>query len=150
MQIHLLKGKLAKVGSCVALAGMIAVLGGCRNDAVDIPNPTGPAELAIAILMTATPDIVVADGVSTSAIGLNVRDRNGRPIAGLRMLVLHVAGPGSIDRSFVTTDGNGMASVTYTTAAGGTGVVQVSARPIGEDFNGETYRNVYIEVLGPA
>lgn len=142
-------GKATRALSLLLAAGML-ILNGCKADSVDIPSLRGPSELAIGILMTANPDFVVADGVQTSAIGMNVRDRDGHAIPNLAM-VLFVVGAGSIDRSFVTTDANGMASVTYTSSAGtGGSVAKVVVRPIGLDFNGEIYREVTIELLIPA
>jgi len=146
MQMNL-QGKLSKSLSLLLLAGALA-LSGCKADSVNIPNPQGPSELAIGFLMTANPDLLVADGFQTSAIGLNIRDRNGIAIANLPVVVL-LSGPGSIDRSFVVTDSRGTASVTYTTSSGGTGLVSVVARPIGLDANGEIYREVKLEVLSP-
>jgi hypothetical protein len=135
---------------CLLLAAVGSLaLSGCKTEAVEIPGLRGPSELAISFLMTANPDFVVADGFQTSAIGLNVRDRDGRAIPNLTIL-LFVVGAGSIDRNFVVTDGNGMASVTYTSAAGTGGVTKVIARPVGLDFNGEIYREVAIELLTPA
>jgi hypothetical protein len=146
MQISF-RGKLPKSLSFLLLAGALA-FSGCKADSVNIPVVHGPSELAISFLMTANPDLLVADGFQTSAIGLNIRDRNGKAIPSLPVVVL-LNGPGSIDRSFLVTDGNGMGSVTYTTSSGATGLVSVIARPIGLDANGEIYREVKIEVLGP-
>jgi len=140
-------GKVTRALSLSLVAGLLS-LSSCKEDAVQIPTLRGPAELAVSILMTANPDFVVADGTQTSAIGLNVRDRDGHPISNLS-LVLFVVGAGTIDRSFVRTDGNGMASVTYTSSAGSSGVAKVVARPIGLDFTGEIYREVAIELLIP-
>jgi hypothetical protein len=140
-------GKVPRGLSLLLLAGSLG-LSGCKADSVNIPPLHGPSELAISFLMTANPDLLVADGFQTSAIGLNIRDKDGKAIPNLPLVVLLV-GPGSIDHSFVTTDGNGMASITYTTSSGGTGDVRVIARPIGLDANGEIYREVKIEVLSP-
>jgi hypothetical protein len=142
------QGKAARALSLLLAAGSLA-LSGCTTETVEIPGLRGPSELALSFLMTANPDFVVTDGIGTSAIGLNIRDRDGRAVPNLA-IVLFVVGPGSVDRNFVTTDGNGMASVTYTGAAGTAGEARVVARPIGLDFNGELYREVVIELLTPA
>jgi hypothetical protein len=143
------QGKVTRALTLLLAAGALA-LSGCKEDAVNIPNLRGPSEYSVSILMTANPDFVIADGVQTAAIGLNVRDRDGKAIPNLA-LVLFVSGAGSIDKNFVTTNASGMASVTYTSAAGTGGqTTTVLARPIGLDFNGETYRQVTIELLSPA
>jgi len=142
-------GKVAGRLSLLLLAGSLA-FSGCKADPVEIPNLRGPSELALSIMMTANPDFVVADGFQTSAVGLNVRDRDGRAVPNLPLIIL-LAGAGSIDRNFVVTDGKGMASVTYTSTAGSGGqATRVIARPVGLDFNGEVYREVTIELLSPA
>ena len=60
-----------------AAAGMALLVahGGCGFDGVEIPELVGPAELATSVTLTASPDIMVADGFSTSlgtAIGNGV------------------------------------------------------------------------------
>jgi hypothetical protein len=146
-------GKVTRALSLLMVAAGMLALNGCKADAVNIPNLRGPSEYALSILMTANPDFVVSDGITTSAIGVNVRDRDGKAVPNLA-IVLFVQGPGSLDRSFVTTNASGMASVTYTSQAGvgppGTPSTQVVARPVGLDFTGETYRSVTIEIFNPA
>jgi Bacterial Ig-like domain (group 1) len=129
----------------LALAATVA-LGGCKSDAVEVPVLTGPSGLALQFLMTANPDLVVTN--STSAIGVTLRDRNGRPIANQQLLFLLDSGPGSIDKSIVVTDSNGGASVTYT--ADSPGVASISSRPIGLDFSGtDVFRRVTVQVASP-
>jgi hypothetical protein len=130
----------------LALAATVA-LGGCKSDAVEVPQLSGPSELALQFLMTANPDLIVTN--STSAIGVTLRDRNGRPIANQQLFFTLSDGPGELDKSIVTTDSNGGASVTYT-ANGGPGVASIGCRPVGLDFSGtDDFRQVTVQIASP-
>ena len=67
-----------------AAAGVALLVahGGCGFDGVDVPELVGPAELATSVALTAVPDLIEADGFSTSLITATVRDQNGQPAAG--------------------------------------------------------------------
>jgi len=148
MLSHRQRRIIAGAAGLLLAVGGISLLGSCRPNATNIPNLAGPSELAISILMSADPDVLVADGVSTSAIGINIRDRNGQPINNLKC-VFALTGPGTIDHLYATTNGAGMASVTYTApSSSGSGSASVQVRPIGLDFNGADYRSVSIELRG--
>jgi len=135
------RGRSAVVGLAM---GLTALLGGCKQDSVNAPQVTGPSELALAFLLTADPDITLVG--STSAIGINIRDRNGEPIPGVRVFV-QADGPGHLDRSFIVTNGNGVAGVTF--FADGPGEAFVFAKPIGTDFEGSISRSVSIAIGEP-
>lgn len=134
-------GRHAALGLAIGLLGL---LGGCKQDAVDIPNVQGPSELALSFLLTADPDITLVG--SSSAIGVNIRDRNGNPVSGVRVF-LEASGPGHLDRSFVVTNGNGVAAATFFADGGGTATVL--ARPISTDFIGNIFRSVTIAIAVP-
>jgi len=140
------RGRQLGRSSALGLAiGLIALLGGCKEDSVNAPQVTGPSELALSFLLTADPDITLVG--STSAIGINIRDRNGSPVPGVRVLVEVEFGPGHLDRNFVTTNGNGVAGVTYFGDA--EGFAQVEAKPVGQDYFGTEFRSVTIRVATP-
>jgi hypothetical protein len=149
----------------VALA-LVLGLGGCGLEEVEIPPFEGPSELALAVSMRATPDQIVADGFSTSLVTATVFDENGRPLAGREIFFavssqeaifqdlghLRSTGP---DRGVgtglaVRTDGGGNARVVYVapprTDQTANSSILVSARPVGEDFDGAVYRTVRIEL----
>jgi len=148
MLSHRQRRVIAGAAGLLLAVGGISLLGSCRPNASNIPNLTGPSELAVGVLMSANPDVLVADGISTSAIGINIRDRNGRPIGNLKC-VFALNGPGTIDHLYATTDGNGMASVTYTAPLEfGNDSAIVGVRPVGLDSSGAVYRNVSIELRG--
>lgn len=151
--------------AAVALA-LVLGLGGCGLEEVEIPAFEGPSELATAVTMRATPDQIVADGFSTSLITATVFDENGRPAAG-REIFFAVSSPEALfldlghlrstgpDRGVgtglaVRTDGGGNARVVYVapprTDQTANSSILISARPVGEDFNGAVYRTVRIEL----
>ena len=65
-------------------AGVVLLIAyaGCGFNGVDVPELVGPAEQGTSIALIASPDVIVADGFSTSLITATVRDQNGQPIAG--------------------------------------------------------------------
>jgi PKD repeat protein len=148
-----------------ALAGLAlaAGLSNCGLDEIVIPEPDGPSELSIALNMTAVPDVITADGFSTSLITATLRDQNGRPIPG-RDIFFTITdasgafadigqlrtsnGPGT--GATVRTDAQGNAQIVYQaparTDATANQFVQVAARPYGSDAKAANYRVVAIEL----
>lgn len=148
-----------------ALALALA-LSGCGLEEVEIPDFSGPSELGTAIRMTASPDLLLADGFSTSLIEATVFDQNGRAAPG-RDIFFSVSSEDGIpadlghlrstspDRTVgtglvVRTDGGGVARVVYVapprTDLTAHSNILVAARPVGSDFNGQMYRTVSIEL----
>src|SRR5437867_1623976 len=62
--------------------GLLVAQGGCGLDDVTVPELEGPSGLGIGFVLTATPDVITADGFSTSLITASLRDQNGRGMAG--------------------------------------------------------------------
>jgi len=148
----------------VALAGALALaLVGCGLDDVSIPELDGPAELGLSLGLTVSPDILTADGFSTSIVTGTLRDASGRGIAG-RDIFLTIAdesgrfadignfrgsnGPGT--GITLRTNSQGVVQAIYEapvrTDATANQSVNVLARPIGTDFNAAAYRTVRIEL----
>jgi hypothetical protein len=144
MEIRRRGQELGRHAALALAIGVIALLGACKEAPVNAPQVTGPSELALSFLLTADPDVTLVG--STSAIGINIRDRNGAPIPGVRVFV-ESSGPGHLDRSFVVTNGNGIAGVTFFADAGGEAFV--FAKPIGTDFDGSVFRRVSIAIAEP-
>lgn len=150
------------VGLTAAMAAVLA-LAGCGLDEIKIPEMDGPAELGTSLRLTAVPDVITADGFSTSLVTVQLRDQNGRALAG-RDIFFAVAdstgrfadvgsfrtsnGPGT--GATVRTDANGVASIVYTaparTDATANQTVLITARPVSNDFEGQIYRTVRIEL----
>ena len=141
-------------------------LQGCALDKV--PTPTGligPSELGISLQMLAIPDIVLADGIQTSAIQAVVRDQNGKPAVG-RAINFSIAdesgrtaeigtltsatGARVYGSTSIATNANGIAQVIYTTPERrdftANSKITIFARPVGTDANGAPFTSVSIDV----
>lgn len=150
------------------IASMLLVglgLAGCGLDKVEVPDFDGPSALALDISLTASPDIVVADGFSTSLIQATVHDENGRLVSG-KVIFFSVtdsegrvadlgnlrstSGSGVGTGIQVATNSAGVAQVVYQspprTDATANQTVLIMVRPVGTDFNGQVYRTVRIEL----
>src|SRR5262245_16110758 len=78
-------GRVGRRAAGVVLASLL-VLTACGLDKVDFPDFfDGPSELGTSVTLTANPDILTADGFSTSAIIATVRDQNGQPAPNRRI-----------------------------------------------------------------
>jgi len=145
------------------LLGALLAFHGCGLNDVDIPELDGPSTFAANLQLRANPDLLVADGLSTSLITATFFDVNGRPAAN-REIFFTIAdedgvfaaignfptaeGPGFAVT--VTTDGQGIARVVYQapprTDATADQIVIIAARPIGDDASAAVYRTVRIEL----
>jgi hypothetical protein len=151
--------------AAAAALGLLLALSGCGLDEVEIPELSGPSELATSLKLTASPDILTADGFSTSLIQVTVRNENGQPAAGRPVFlsitdaggrtadigILRSTGAGGIGTGLsLVTGSNGIAQAAYEapvrTDFTANGTVLVVARPIGDDANGQIYREVRIEL----
>jgi hypothetical protein len=153
-----------RLSTALALV-MLVAHGGCGLDNVEVPELEGPSELALSVRLTATPDIILADGVSTSLVQATVRDQNGRPVAG-RQIFFSLADEdgrpadlGTLNSSgsvglgtgvVVSTNAQGIAQVIYQaparTDATANQTLLVLARPEGTDASTALYRSVRIEL----
>jgi hypothetical protein len=134
---------------------LILGLSGCdKLDKVSVPGLSGPSDLGLSLQLTATPDILNADGISQSIVRLVVRDQNGAPAPGRAMFFTLEQGDGFMIAGSVlvgplqsgvsvTTDNNGVAQVVYNS---GTALmtVLVAARPYSFDAGGQFSRSVQI------
>ena len=152
-------------GKVSAALAVIFALNGCGLDEVEIPDIDGPSELGLSISLTASPDIVVADGFSSSLIQATVRDQNGSLVAGRQVFMAitdsqgrtadignlrSTSGPGLGTGLVLTTGSNGIAQASYEapprTDLTANATVLVTVRPVGTDANGQVYRSVRIEL----
>jgi hypothetical protein len=152
-------------GSSRAVAALCLLLGlnACGLDEVEIPDLEGPSELGLSLKLTASPDIITADGFSSSLIQATVRDNNGNLVAG-RAIFMSIAdengftadigqlrGGSGLGTGVVVTSGtNGIAQASYEapvrTDFTAHGSVVITARPVGDDANGQVYRSVRVEL----
>lgn len=146
------------VGAVAMVAATALLLGswGCGGlEEQGLPDLTGPSDAGVSVDLTAAPDTVNADGVSTSLVRLVVRDNEGRALSGKPVLfwfngdgwLTPAAGSlyvGPVQTGFVmVTDQNGVADVVYT-AGWGARTVSVQVRPYGVDSSFYFFRSVEI------
>jgi hypothetical protein len=145
--------------------GLLLALNGCGLEKVEIPDLEGPSELGTGIRLTATPDIITADGFSSSLVQVFVQDQNGAPAVGRQVFMAiadnagrtadigqlrSTSGTGLGTGLVLTTGANGIAQASYeapprTDFTANSNVI-VTVRPVGTDFNGQIYRTVRIEL----
>ena len=145
---------------CLVLAA------GCGLDEVEIPDIDGPSELAEALRLTISPDVITADGFSTALVQAEFRDQNNRPLANRDLFFAisdesgHFADIGRLfdlagnelgaTDAILRTNGQGIAQLIYRapprTDATANQSILVSARPVGTDANAAMYRTVRLEL----
>jgi hypothetical protein len=76
----------AQRASAVLALGVLLAGTGCGLNGQSAPDLTGPADQGFNIELTALPDTVNADGVSSSQVRLVLRDKNGQPVKGYAVL----------------------------------------------------------------
>jgi hypothetical protein len=121
-----------------------------------VPPVEGPSETGISVELTALPDTLNADGVSTAVVKLVVRNADGSAVSSMPIYFAH-DGDGTISpaasATFVgpvqtglvmLTDSRGGTSVVYT-AGTGLGTVTVYVRPYSID--GARYFERTVEIL---
>lgn len=146
--------------------GLVLVLGGCGLDNVEIPDLDGPSTFGQALLLTVNPDVVTADGFTTSFVQAELRDQNGRLVANQDIFFAiadesgRFADIGTLfdlagnqlgaPEAIIRTNGQGLAQLIYRTPprtdATANQSVLISARPVGTNFNGAFYRTVRLEL----
>lgn len=145
----------ARARGCAVL-GLLVGFSACGLEKVTIPPLGGPSELGISVKLTASPDVLTADGISTARIQAEVRGPNGQPVGGKDIFFAIAsetglfADIGSLSHNRALTDGAGIAQVIYRvpprTDATAHQFVLVDARPVGDDARAAVYRSVAIEL----
>ena len=141
--IHFSKRLLVAVAAAVGLSA-------CATQDASAPDLAGPSELGLSIELTASPDVLPRDGVSTSAIRVVARGPDGKPLAGQKLVLSTSAG--SLSSNEVTTGTNGDATVVLNPLPLNqelSGVV-VSATAVAADAVNAPTRTVKITVAGTA
>lgn len=139
-------------------AGVLSLSAACTLQETDVPPLTGPSTLALALDVTASPDILPEDGASQSTIRIVARDQNNQPVRGLNLRIDTVVGNaivdvGTLSARNVTTNNNGEASAVYTAPRArfpGTDtqtVVSIRVLQIGTGFGNTFPREVDIRLV---
>ena len=143
----------------VLVIGALA-LGGCTVSRSDAPPLTGPSEVALSLLVTASPDYLSQDGRSQSMVSVLARDPAGQPVGGLTLRLGMFVGGTSLDYGTLTTkafatDSSGYASTIYTapvppsvTATADT-VVEIRVAPVSSNYGNTFSRTVSIRLARP-
>jgi hypothetical protein len=141
---------------------LVLVHAGCQHD-VDIPGLEGPSETGMALSLSVSKDVLVADGRDFAVVTATVRGPDGR-VAPNQDVFFAIAdesgrfadigvivgsnGPGT--GATVRTNAQGVAQVLYEaparTDATANQTVLVMARLVGNDANGILYHRVRIEL----
>lgn len=134
------------------------------TEGVKVPTPTGPSELGLSLELTATPDVISQDGVSTARLNILARGPNGLPVSGVPLRVdvmvptengLVVADYGTLSDRWPTTGSDGRAQVIYQappqpapTVTNDT-TITLRVTPIGSNFAGSVPRVVEVRLVRP-
>ena len=144
------------------VVGCVVLSAACTMKDQKAPALTGPSELGLSLAVTATPDLIAANGASQSVITVVARDANGQPSANVQMRIDAVDATGAIVETngtlsarTMTTGSNGQASVTFTapmeTGFGvDAGTVALRVIPISTNFGSQFQRFVTIRLVPPA
>lgn len=147
----------------VALAAALATAS-CSVEPVSVPSPTGPSELALSLALSATPDVISQDGVSTSRLNIQARGADSQPVPGLPMRVdvlveldgvLVAADYGTLSDRWPTTGTDGRASVVYKAPpkpspnATSDTTVTLRVTPVGSNYANVVPRVVTVRLVRP-
>ncbi len=141
----------------IAAVGLAA---GCGLDKQTAPSLAGPSGLGMSVTVTATPDIISQDGVSSSAIQIVVRDPNSQPMTGVSLRAETAVGGtvvdfGVLSSRTVSTGTDGRATITYVApppppaSVASDTIVTVLVTPVGNDFSNSLTRSVLIRLARP-
>jgi hypothetical protein len=164
LNLFTLRRTPARRGLARGLSALLVLsLGGCTTHDVDIPDLDGPSGQGFDIALSVSKDILVADGRDFTVVTAVVRGPDGRPAANRDVffaiadesgrfadigIIVGSNGPGT--GATVRTNSQGIAQVIYEapprTDATANQTVLVVARLVGNDFNGDGYRSVRIEL----
>src|SRR3954471_16446483 len=137
---------MTRKGVRLVLAGVLFTSACTMHDTV-APPLTGPSELALSLVMSATPDHVTQDGSSTSTISVVAKEINGKPVSNLELrfditVNNQIAEFGNLSTKSAVTNGSGRATVVYTApastpvmAGGPSTVVSGIAQPVGTNYS---------------
>jgi len=141
-------------------AATLVALAGCALGEQRPPSFTGPSELALSLAITATPDIITQDGVSTSTIQIVARDANSQPKGGVTLRAEIAVGGVLVDFGWlstktVSTGVDGRAALTYVSPPPPSAsviddtLVAVLITPVGSDYGNALTRSVLIRLARP-
>lgn len=156
-----MKGSLSPVRRFAAGLALPACLSGCLQEGRGPEPLTGPSTLALSIRISASPDVLPADGRARADIAITATGPDGAPVGDLRLAVRIVEGTvahdaGQLSARFVVTDSAGGAALSYRAPAPSRNpagevdrgrVVTLVVTPSTGDFANALGRKVHIRLV---
>jgi Bacterial Ig-like domain (group 1) len=134
----------------ILLVACLAAFGGCTVDSQPAPGLGGPSGLALSMDVTATPDVVVRDAMSTSTIEVTMRDAQGRLVTDRAVHFAPQVNLGTLSAQSVKTNSSGKATVTYTAPpVGNDTTTTITVTPVGDNNQNTVGRTVAIRLVRP-
>ena len=136
---------------------------GCGIDKQTAPSLIGPSGHALDLVVTATPDSLVQDGVSTATIQVVARGADGKPVPGLQVVLTGASNNTTLVRSVsftapsIATNADGVA-ITQLIAPPPPATlpwpssdpeITVFATPVGGNFANQAPRGATVRLLAP-
>ena len=134
-----------RIGAVLLVAGSAA---GCTVDRQEAPPLTGPSTTALAVVLSASPDMLAHNGSAQALVTVFMHDEDGDPVAGQRVTL--GASVGTLSHVDVVTGSDGRASfvVTAPTLSTPADRITVSATPVGSNFDNALPRTLTIGLTG--
>ena len=138
-----------------AVALATVPIAACQKDATLDPF-LGPSELALSVMLTATPDVLPLDGASQSLVTILVRDGSGQVVANVTLrLQIRFGGAlqdyGLLSARTLITGADGRAVAIYTAPLGGSvdtgSQVQIEVTPVGDNYASAVPRSLNIRLV---
>lgn len=124
------------------VAALLAATG-CAIEGQDAPGLNGPSEFSLSLGLTATPDFIATDGVST--IVATALSAEGVTMSGVALRLRVFNGGGSLSATSGVTDASGRLSVTYFPPNGET-LATIEVTPIANNAQNQVVRTVTVRV----
>jgi len=132
----------------LAVAVTVFAMTACAVDKTSAPGLTGPSGLGLSLDVTASPDVLVRDSVSTSTIEIVARDGNGNVIPNLGLQDVASVNLGTLSAGSIKTNSAGKATTTYTAPGqGGTTTCTITVTPTGSNFQNTQPRTITIRLF---
>jgi PKD repeat protein len=148
---------MAVISRSKLLIAVALLAAACTTKKTEPPPETGPSEFGTALSLSASPDILTQDGVSTSVVTIVARDANAQPLANLSLRAdIQVNGTitdfGTLSQKNFATGSDGRASITYKAPAAvdhsdHQTVVSIMVTPLTGDSRGDVARVVDIRLV---
>lgn len=134
----------------IAVATVLAV-SACALDKQSAPDMVGPSGLGLSLDITASPDVLIRDGVAQSTIEITATDGSGNRIPDLGLQVVASPNLGTIQTPSVKTNASGRASTVYVAPGfGGTTTATITVTPSGSNYQNTAPRTITIRLFQPA